>query len=82
MRRTILLCRRGCSEPLQRLAIVPGQPVRRPHSQFSGVTPKFAQIIEGIRSVDLTAVNQAHEEIAHLRPVERLIEQTVLFDEG
>src|SRR5215469_2472183 len=78
MRRTMLLRRRGCSEPLQRLAIVPRHPVRRPRSQFSGVTLQGGQIVEGIHSVDLTAVDQAHEEIAHFGSVERLIEQTVL----
>ena len=67
----------GCSEPSQRLAVVPGHPVRRLLFQFLGVPLQLSQIIERIGSVQLAGVYQTHEQIADSGAVQRLIEECV-----
>ena len=35
------------------------------------------QVVEWIRSVQLTGVNQAHEQIAGVRSIQRLVEECI-----
>ena len=73
-------------------ALVPRHPLRRAGRQFLSVALQLGQIVEGVGAAQLTSVNQAHEQVAHLRPVQRPIEQGILpvknrplqrpFDEG
>ena len=39
---------------------------------------QLGQVVEGVGAAQLTSVNQAHEQVAHLRPVQRPIEQGIL----
>ena len=39
---------------------------------------QLGQVVEGVGAAQLTSVNQAHEQVAHLRPVQRPIEQSIL----
>jgi hypothetical protein len=42
---------------------------------YRGVALQLGQVVEGVGAAQLTSVNQAHEQVAHLRPVLRPIEQ-------
>jgi hypothetical protein len=42
------------------------------------VTEKRDQVVEGFGAVKLSGVDEAHEDVAHVRAVERLIEEGVL----
>jgi hypothetical protein len=46
--------------------------------QLRFVPLQFDQIVEWIDTVQLTGVDQAHKKIAHLRTLQRLVEQRVL----
>ena len=65
-------------EPQQRLAIVPRHPLRGLRGQFRFVPLQFDQIVEWIDTIQFTGVDEAHEQIAHLRAFQRLVEQRVL----
>src|SRR4029077_11678461 len=41
-------------------------------------TPLLGQVVEGVGVTQLTGVNQTHEQIAHIRPIQRPIEQGIL----
>ncbi len=43
-----------------------------------GVPLQLGQVVERVGAAQLAGVNQAHEQVAHLRPVQRPIEQCVL----
>ena len=53
-------------------AVVPGQPVIGVGGQRAGVLLQFGEVVEGINVVEFAGVNQAHKQIAHPRPVQRL----------
>jgi hypothetical protein len=42
------------------------------------VTLQLDQIVEGVGSAQLAGVNQAHEQIADLRPVQGTVEEGIL----
>ena len=72
--RTIILRGHGgCDAP-----VIPWHPLRRTHSQFRGMPEQLRQVVERVDLVQFAGVDQAHEEIAHPRPVHRLIEERVL----
>jgi hypothetical protein len=64
--------------PCQRLAVIPRHPFRGPGRHFPGVALQFHQVVKGVGAAQLAGVDQTHEQIAHLRPVQRAIEQGVL----
>jgi len=68
----------GRGQPRQRLAVIPGHPLRRTSLQLLGVPQQLGQIIERIGSVQLASVDQTHEQIADSGAVQRLIEECVL----
>jgi hypothetical protein len=45
--------------------------------QFSGMPLQFREVVEGISSVQLTGVNQTHEQITGMRSVQRLVEKRI-----
>jgi hypothetical protein len=49
-------------------------PLRRAGLQFLGVALQLDEVVEGVGAAQLTGVNQTHEPVAHLRPVQRPIE--------
>jgi hypothetical protein len=57
----ILLCRRGCGESSQCVAVVPWHPCRGLAFQLRRVSLQLGEIVEGIDAVQLAGVNQAHE---------------------
>ncbi len=63
--------------PLKRLAVGPRHPLRRAGREFQGVPLEFGQGVERVRAAQLCRVNEAHEQVADLRPVQRPIEQRV-----
>ena len=62
----------------QRLAVVPRHPLRWVGRQFLGVPLQLGQIVERVGAAQLAGVDQAHEQVADLRPVQGPIEQGVL----
>ncbi len=68
----------AASQPQQRLAEVPGHPLRRMRGQLRFMPLQFDQIVERVDAVQFTGVDQAHEQIAHMRAFQRLVEQRVL----
>ena len=58
--------------PRLRLAVVPGHPLRRAYGHFRGVPLQFGEIVEGIDPIQFAGVDQAHEEVAHPRPIQVL----------
>src|SRR5205085_9122733 len=74
---SIILRGRGRGEPRQRFAVVPGHPLRRVSLQLLGVPLQLCQIVERIGPVQLTSMDQAHEQIADSGAVQRLIEECV-----
>ena len=66
-----------CGEPRQRLAVVPGHPVRRLLFQFLGMPLQLSQIIERIDTVQLACVYQTHEQIADSGAVQCFIEEYI-----
>jgi len=74
----IILRGSGRGQPRQRLAVIPGHPLRRTTLQLLSVPLQLSQIIERIGSVQLAGVDQAHEQIADAGAIQRLIEERVL----
>ena len=68
----------GNPDSRQSLAIVPRHLFRGAGGQFPGVALQLDQVVEGVSSTQLAGVDQAHEQIADLRPIEGAIEQGVL----
>src|ERR1039458_3433551 len=64
--------------PRQRLAIVPGHPVRRRLLQLPSMTLQLGEVVERIDVVEFAGVNQAHEQVSHLRSIPVLVKQRVL----
>src|SRR5947209_2571113 len=71
---------RGCGpcEPRQRLAVVPGHPLRRVLLQLLGAPLQLGEVAEWIDAVELAGVYQAHEQIPPLRSFPGLVKQRVL----
>lgn len=63
---------------LQRLAEVPGHPLRRIGHHFGDVPLQFGEVVERVGAIEITSVDQAHEEIAHLGAIERAVKQCIL----
>jgi len=63
--------------PCQSLAIVPGHPFRGAGGQFPGVALQLDQVVEGVGSAQLAGVDQAHEQIADLGPVQSAVEEGI-----
>jgi hypothetical protein len=76
-RRTFILRRRGCCEPCQCVAKVPRHPLLRVRGKFRAMPLQFREVVEGIGSVQLTGVNQTHEQITDMCSVQRLVEKCV-----
>jgi len=68
----------GSGEPRQRIAVVPGHPLRRTLLKFRSVPQQFGEIVERIGAVELARMNQAHEQITDSGAVQCLIEECVL----
>ena len=62
----------------QSFAIVPRHPFRRPGGQFLGMALQLDQVVERVDAAQLAGVDQAHEQITDLRPVQGAVEQGVL----
>ena len=60
----------------QRLAVVPGHPVRGRLLQLP--TLQLGEVVERIDVVEFAGVNQAHEQVSHLRSIPVLVKQRVL----
>ena len=63
--------------PLESVAVVPGHPLRRIFFHLVGVPLQLCEIVEGIGAAQLGAMDQTHEQVAHLGAIFRQIEQTV-----
>jgi len=74
----IILRGGGRGEPRQRVAIIPGHPLRGTSLQLLSLPLQLGQIIERIGSVQLAGVDQTHEQIADSGAVHRLVEERVL----
>src|ERR1700733_13436553 len=59
-------------------SIVPWHPVRRAHGEFHRMAEQLRHVVERIDFIQFAGMDQAHEEIAHPRPVRRLIEEGIL----
>src|ERR1039457_2351256 len=55
-------------KPRQGFAVVPGHPLRRVLPQLLRVPLQLGQIVERIDTIEFAGVNQAHEQVSHLRP--------------
>ena len=60
------------------LAVVAGHPLGRASYQLLSVTLQFCQVVERVSAAQLAGVNQAHEQVPHLRSVQGPVEQSVL----
>ena len=61
----------------QRVAIVPGHPVRGLEGKFLCMSEQFREIADGIGAIQLAGVDQAHIQVADLSTLQGLIEETV-----
>src|ERR1043166_6300616 len=66
------------SRLLDRLAVVPRHPLGGLSRQFLSVPLQLGKIVERVGAAQLAGGNQAHEQGAHLRPVQGSVEQCVL----
>jgi hypothetical protein len=66
------------NDPLQGFAVVPRYPLRGISLHFLSMTLQLGQVVEGVGVAQLTSVNQAHEQITHVCPIQRPIEQGIL----
>ena len=57
----ILLRRSGRGDPCQHVLVIPGHPFRWVLLQFLGVPQQLGEVVEGIDSVELAGVDQAHK---------------------
>jgi len=64
-------------EVRQSLAIVPWHPLHGTGGQFPGVALQLDQVVEGVHATQLAGVDQAHEQIADLRPVQGVVKHGV-----
>src|ERR1700676_793349 len=55
--------------------VVPRHPLRGLRLHFLSMAPQLDQVVEEVGVAQLTGVNQAHEQITHLRPIQRPIKQ-------
>src|SRR5437870_9260119 len=62
----------------QRLAVIPGHPLRWVSLQLLGVPLQLGEVVEGIDAVELAGVNQAHVQVPPLRSLPGLVKQRVL----
>ncbi len=76
--RIILLRGRGRCEPRQRLAVIPGHPLRWVGRQLPGMPLQLGEVVEGIGSIQLAGVDQAHEQVTGLGAVQRFVEERIL----
>jgi hypothetical protein len=60
------------------LLVIPGHPCSGIGRQFGGVALQLAEVVEGIGARQFARVDQAHEQVAHFRAVQRAIEQGIL----
>ena len=58
--------------------LVPRHPLSGVRGEFAGVPLQFGQIVERVGPAQLAGMNEAHEQIAHLSAVQRLIKQRIL----
>src|SRR6516164_11322276 len=74
------LVRRGLDRQRsgQRVAVVPWHPELGARRKRVGVQLQLRQVVERVRLVQLARVDQAHEQIANLRPITGLVEQGIL----
>jgi hypothetical protein len=57
--------------------IIPWHPLCGAGGQFLSVAFQFDQVVEGVDAAQLAGVDQAHEQIADLSPVQGAVEQGV-----
>ncbi len=69
----IFVAGRSSGRLCQRGAIVPRHPACWLRGQLSCVLLQLGQVVEGVHPAQLAGVDQAHEQIADLRPVYRSI---------
>jgi hypothetical protein len=60
------------------LAKVPWHPLRGAQGEFPGMALQLDQVVERVDAAQLAGVDQAHEQITDLRPVQGAVEQGVL----
>ena len=58
----------------QRLAVAPGHPIGGVGCQLLGVPLQFDQVVEGVGAAQLAGVDQRHEQIPDLCPVQGAID--------
>ena len=62
----------------QRVSVVPGHPQGGIRRQLSSVPLQLDQVLERVDVAQLAGVNQTHEQVAHLCPIQCSIEQRIL----
>src|SRR5580658_2672535 len=62
----------------QGFPVVPRHPLRGLRLHFLSMALQLDQVVEGVGVAQLTSVNQTHEQIAHIRPIQRPIKQGIL----
>src|ERR1017187_7692941 len=60
------------------IPVAPRHPFPRAGSDLARMPEQLHQILERVHAVELAGVNQTHEQVAHLCPVQRAVEQSVL----
>jgi len=75
-------CFRPCSRTIilqlaQRLAIGPRHPLGPARVKFSSMPLQLGQVIKRVGPAQLAGMDQGHEQIAHLRAVQSLVELCV-----
>jgi len=67
-----------CTGLLQCLPVIPWHPGGGMRGQFGGVTLQYCEVVEGMGAVQFAGMNEAHVQVAHLRPVAGFIEERIL----
>ena len=62
----------------QLLAIIPGHPLRWVGRQLSRVTLQLGEVVERIGLTQFAGVDQTHEQVPRLGPIERAVKQSIL----
>ncbi len=67
-----------CTGLLQCLLVIPWHPGGGMLGQFGGVILQYGEVVEGIGAIQFAGMNEAHVQVAHLRPVAGFIEERIL----
>lgn len=61
----------------QSVTVAPRHPLRRFRAKLVGMSLQFREVVEGIHTIQLASVNQAHIQIADLGTIQCFVEERI-----